>query len=90
MSTQTDDRKPRWLIWIPLALAAAAGVAAIVARWWYRRRAAWPPRERVPAPPVIPPSLRGLTEEEAQSRRLEGQDNAIPFRPERDRKQILR
>jgi magnesium-transporting ATPase (P-type) len=90
MSTQADERKPRWLLWIPLALAAAAAVAAIAARWWYRQRAARAPRERVPAPPVIPPSLRGLTEEEAQSRQLEGQDNAIPFRPERDRKQILK
>ena len=90
MSNETQERKPRRLLWIPLALAAAAAVAAIAARWWYRRRAARPPRERLPAPPVIPPSLRGLTEEEVQSRRLEGQDNAIPFRPERSRKQILR
>jgi hypothetical protein len=90
MSNQTQERKPRWLLWIPLALAAAAVVAAIAARWWYRQRVTRPPRERAPAPPVIPPSLRGLTEEEAQSRRLEGQDNAIPFSPERDRKQILK
>jgi magnesium-transporting ATPase (P-type) len=90
MSNQTREQRPRWLLWIPLALAAVVAVTAIAARWWYRQRAARLLRERAPAPPVIPPSLRGLTEEEAQARRLEGQDNAIPFRLERSRKQILK
>jgi len=90
MSNQTHERKPRWLLWIPLALAAVVTVTAIAVRWWYRQRAARLLRERVPAPPVIPPSLRGLTEDEAKARRLEGQDNAIPFRPERSRTQILK
>jgi magnesium-transporting ATPase (P-type) len=39
---------------------------------------------------VIPPTLRGLTEAEAEARRLEGQDNVIQFQPPRTPQQIWR
>ncbi len=88
MSTKEHERKARWILWISILLAAAAVVAAILARW-RRRRIERPPRERPPAPPAIPPSLRGLTEAEAEARRLEGQDNSVRFRPARSRRDIL-
>jgi magnesium-transporting ATPase (P-type) len=74
------------LLRIALALAAVAIIAAIVAKWWRRLRL---PR-RLPAPPVPPIPLHGLTEAEALSLRLEGQDNVIEFKPRRTQRQIWR
>ncbi len=90
MGNQDQPRKSRSFLWLPVLLAAVAVTAAIVARWWQSRRLKELPPRRPPAPPAIPPDLHGLTEAEAEARRLEGQDNAIPFRPPRSRHVILR
>lgn len=47
-------------------------------------------QERRPAPTATPSGLDGLTEAEAESRRLEGEDNAVLFQPPRSWREIWR
>jgi magnesium-transporting ATPase (P-type) len=88
MEDQTRKRRSSRLVWVILLLAAIAAVAAIAARWLRRRRLAPAPRPRPPAPPPIPLTVQGLTEAEAEARRLEGQDNTLPFRPQRPLRKV--
>ena len=90
MEDQQHKRKPTWLVWLVLLLTAAVAIAALVGRWLRKRRLVPVPRPRPPAPPPIPLTVQGLTEAEAEARRLEGQDNALPFRPRRPMRQIWR
>jgi len=90
MEDQQRKRKPSWLVWLVLLLAAAVAIAAVVGRWLRRRRLVPVPRPRPPAPPPIPLTVQGLTEAEAEARRLEGQDNALPFRPQRPMRKVWR
>jgi magnesium-transporting ATPase (P-type) len=90
MSYQAPKKKQRWLLLLPLLVSAVAAITVLVIGLWRRWRPARPPQERLPAPPAIPPGLEGLTEAEAQARQLEGQDNAIPFRPRRTRQQTIK
>lgn len=89
MDDQGDRRQRPWLRWVPVLLGLAVVVVAIVRRR-QRKRLVARPRPRPPAPPPIPLTLEGLTEAEAEALRLEGQDNAIPFRPQRSWRKILR
>jgi magnesium-transporting ATPase (P-type) len=79
---QESTRRTRRLTWIALGLAAGALVVAILAGFWRRRRTR---RKAELAPPI-----RGLSEAEAASRRLQGQDNVVQLKPPRSRSQILR
>jgi magnesium-transporting ATPase (P-type) len=90
MSNQAPQRKQRWLLLLPILVSAVAAVTVLVIGLWRRWRPARAPRKRLPAPPAIPPGLQGLTEAEAEARQLEGQDNAVPFRPQRTRKQTIK
>jgi magnesium-transporting ATPase (P-type) len=88
-----DDQKPTrrpWLGWIAILTATALFIAAILVRYWRSQRARKLVEERRPGPPVILPTLRGLTEAEAEARRLEGEDNVIQFQPPRTPQQIWR
>ena len=71
------------------ALAALAGVVLVVVRW-RKRRAEKLTQEELLAPSTLPSRIQGLTEAEAETRRMEGQDNAIRFRPPRTHRVILR
>jgi magnesium-transporting ATPase (P-type) len=90
MKDQQRKRKPSWLVWLVLLLAAAVAIAAVVGRWLRKRRLVPVPRARLPAPPPIPLTVQGLTEAEAEARRSEGQDNALPFRPRRPMRKVWR
>jgi hypothetical protein len=84
MDDQTGERKQKLLIWIAVVLAAVAAVVAILVRRWSER-----PAERPrPALPATLLTVGGLTESEAESRRLEGQDNDIQLRHTRSRREI--
>jgi magnesium-transporting ATPase (P-type) len=89
---QDQNVEKRPLLWIAVLLAVAAFVTAILVwlwRRWQRQPAAAPPARR-PLPPPIPDDIKGLTQAEAEARRLEGQDNAIYFKPPRTQKEIWR
>ncbi len=92
MNDTTGNRKQRPFIWVTLVLAATVAMALVVIliRRWQGRRAKQEIQEEQPVPPVPPVQIQGLTEEVAAARRLEGQDNAIQFRPPRSRGVILR
>jgi len=84
MDDHSGEGKQIPLIWIATVLAAVAAVAAILVGRWRQRRA-----EKLQ--PVLPATLLtvgGLTESEAEARRLEGQDNVIQFRHTRSRREI--
>ena len=84
MDDQTGEGKQKPLIWIAVVLAAVAAFAAVLVRRWRQRRA-----ERLR--PVLPATLLtvgGLTESEAEARRLEGQDNVIQLGHRRSRREI--
>ena len=80
----------KWLFFLPILASLSAAIAVLFLRWWRSRRPALTRPERPRPPLAIPPSLQGLTEAEAEARRLEGQDNAIPFRPQRTRQQTIK
>ena len=87
---QPAPTKRKRLIWLAIITAAVALVVAILAsrrrRQWFHRRL---PGQRSVAPPP-PIRLQGLTESEAEVRRLEGQDNVIHLKPPRTRREIWR
>jgi magnesium-transporting ATPase (P-type) len=84
MEEQEGTRRSRLLILLTAFMAAATLVAAIVVRLWRRRRAPKTP------PATLPLPVEGLSEEEAEARRLEGQDNVIELRPARTPREIWR
>ena len=77
-------RQPQPWVWIAI-LVAVAGLAGAVVAWLWRRRLA-----RRPSPPPPPIRVQGLTEAEAEARRLEGQDNVIEVKPRRTKQEIWR
>jgi magnesium-transporting ATPase (P-type) len=77
-------RQPQPWVWIAI-LVAVAGLAGAVVAWLWRRRLA-----RRPSPPPPPIRVQGLTEQEAEARRLEGQDNVIEVKPRRTKQEIWR
>jgi magnesium-transporting ATPase (P-type) len=90
MNDQVPKKKQRLGILLPILVSAIAGIALLILGLWRRQRSAPAPREAPPAAPAIPPGLQGLTEAEARARQLEGQDNAVPFRPQRTRQQTIK
>ncbi|MGD8489633.1 MAG: HAD-IC family P-type ATPase, partial [Anaerolineae bacterium] len=90
MDNQTSRPKPTFLVWLAAALTAlAAGVA--VALWRRQRQTATTqPADPKLLSPWATLDLEGLSEEEAAARRLEGQDNALQFKPPRSREEMLR
>jgi magnesium-transporting ATPase (P-type) len=92
MNDNVNPRKQRPLIWIAIVLAATAALAlvALLIRRWRRQQAE---ELRPKAPPITPPApilVQGLSEAEAEARRLKGQDNAIELRPPRSLRVMLR
>ncbi|NIV37079.1 MAG: HAD-IC family P-type ATPase, partial [Anaerolineae bacterium] len=90
MNDQAPKKKLRWAVLLPILVSAIAAIAVLVLGLLRRLRSARVPREAPPAPSAIPPGLQGLTEAEAKARQLEGQDNAVPFRPQRTRQQTIK
>jgi magnesium-transporting ATPase (P-type) len=74
---------------VAIVVAAVATVAAALLWRRQRRRAEKAIQEGPPVPLTPPIQVQGLTEEEAAARHLEGQDNAIQFRPPRSKGVIL-
>ncbi len=77
-------------VWLAIIITAVAFVVAILTSRWRRQ---WlprllPRRRLVAFPPPI--RIQGLTEAEAEARRLEGQDNTIHLKPPRARREIWR
>ena len=96
MEDQTREHRSRPWIWISLVLAGIALLGALFVRRRRRERAGQRfPRLRPPVPQAVL-DLRGLTEEEAAARRMEGQDNAggsggaVQFKPPYSKRQIWR
>jgi len=89
MDEQAPTRR-RPLVWLAIIMVAVAFMVAILTNRWRRQ---WLqrllPRQRQVAPPP-PIRLQGLTEAEAEARRLEGQDNVIHLKPPRTRREIWR
>jgi magnesium-transporting ATPase (P-type) len=83
MSQQAGDEKTRRLFRAVLGLGALAILAAVLVELWRRRRPKGPVEEESVTQPTIRPALRGLTEAEAEARRLEGVDNVVRFQPSR-------
>ncbi|MFC2031415.1 hypothetical protein ACFLWA_11910 [Chloroflexota bacterium] len=88
------ERSPRVELWTAVALVVTALVGTLfflLRHLWKRREQPYQPalEARGPRPAEIH-ELRGLSEEEAAARLLEGQDNAILFKPPRSKRDILR
>ena len=90
MSDQAPKKRQKWLLLLPILVSAVAGLTVLIIGLWRRWRPARVLLERPPSPPAIHPGLRGLTEAEAKARQLEGQDNTVPFRPQRTRRQTIK
>jgi magnesium-transporting ATPase (P-type) len=90
MHDNANQRKQRPAIWIALALAVTAALALVALLIRRRRRAERLLRERAPVTPPAPILVRGLSEAEAEARRLEGQDNDIKLAPPRSLRVIAR
>ncbi len=90
MNEGHNRQQTKRALWMVMALGVVAALIAVLVRLWQRWRAEKPPEVPAPRAPVIPPDLRGLTETEAESRRLQGQDNIVSFHPPRSRGEIWR
>jgi magnesium-transporting ATPase (P-type) len=75
---------------LTIFLVSLLALLAVLFRWWRSRLARSPAPQVPPSPTIAPEKLQGLTEAEAAERRLQGQDNAILFKPPRTRKAIIR
>jgi magnesium-transporting ATPase (P-type) len=101
MTPVTQDRpaaeqearsRTRVLAWLALAFGIVAFTGlwiALLRRWRSAKRLPTRPRPLPPQPQAVL-DLQGLTEEEAAARQLEGQDNAVHFKPAYTTRQILR
>jgi magnesium-transporting ATPase (P-type) len=91
MDEQEQQRRLSPAVWVGVALAAIAAIAAVVALLRNRLR-----RQPEEPPPLWPQplsadallDLQGLTEQEAATRKLEGQDNSLVFNPPRSPREI--
>ncbi|HSR34384.1 MAG TPA: HAD family hydrolase, partial [Anaerolineae bacterium] len=89
MDEQVPTRR-RPLIWLAIIMATVAFVVAILTSRWRRQRLQMLLQRRRSVAPPPPIRLHGLTEAEAEARRLEGQDNPIHLKPPRTRREIWR
>ena len=93
MSNQAKTQNNTKLVWISIISAIAASlIGVIVALRWRRQRAkkaAIPEKTHRPLSP-FDYKIDGLSEAEAEARRLEGQDNSVQFKPQRTRRQAIR
>ena len=89
-STSANHAKRGKIAFLTIILASLLALVAILFRRWRSHRARRPAPQIPVAPTIAPEELKGLTEAEAAERRLQGQDNAILFKPPRSRKVILR
>jgi magnesium-transporting ATPase (P-type) len=89
-SGRSGEQRSKVLYWTAAVLAAIALAGALLVRRRRREQARWHPSKPRPLVPQAVLELQGLTEEQAMSRQLEGQDNAIRFKPRRSRREIWR
>ena len=86
MDDQERRQQNKWLVGAAIGLMAAVGIlAAIVARRFWPRRPAKPP----PPEPVPVLEVEGLTEAEAEARRVEGLDNTLHLKPQRSVRRMV-
>jgi len=90
MTEKQNRQTQKRLIWGTLTLSAIAALVAVIIRLWRRRAIKKPPVDLEPTSHIVYEGIQGLTEAEAESRRMEGQDNDISFDPPRTMKDILR
>jgi magnesium-transporting ATPase (P-type) len=88
MKSQDADER-RTYYWFAAILAGFTLIVAFLVRWWRRLRLKRALDRRLP-PPIVPEHIQGLTEVEAETRRQEGQDNAVSLIPRRTRREIIR
>ena len=90
MDERTGEHRSRAWLWISIVLAGIAFLGALFLRRWRKeRRRQRSPRLRPPVSQALL-DLQGLSEGDAAARRMEGQDNAIRFKPPYSKRQIWR
>jgi len=82
--------KRKRILWKLALLSAIAGVVAVLVGLRRKRKVRKPTEVITPPDFPTPLSLAGLSEEEADAKRLKGQDNVIAFKPRRSPRDILR
>ena len=89
----TDQRRQplKRFFWGLLTAGGVATLVVVMIRLWRRKLAVKRPlEESEPIHHIIHEGLHGLTEAEAEARRMEGQDNVVSFDPPRAIRDIIR
>ncbi len=90
MNSHANPTKIKQLLWKLALFTSIVGLVAILLRIWQKKHA--PKLSKPVVKPAFPvhPSLQGLSEAEAESKRLSGYSNAVTYEPTRSVKSILR
>ena len=83
-------RTPTRFLWGLLSLGILAALVAVWIRFWRKILDKKSLEENEPIQHIVHEGIRGLTEDEAESRRMEGQDNVISFDPPRPMRAIIK
>ncbi len=90
MNTSANPSKIKQLLWKLALFTSIVGLVAVLVRIWQKKQS---PKIRKPVvKPAFPvhPSLDGLSEAEAEAKRLNGFSNTVTYEPTRSKKDILR
>ena len=90
MNTSAIPSKIKQLLWKLALFTSIVGLVTVLVRIWQKKRAS---KISVPViKPTLPvhPSLDGLSEAEAEAKRLNGYSNTVTYEPTRSKKDILR
>jgi len=83
-------RSPTRFLWGLLGLGILAALVAVWIRFWRKILDKKSLEESEPIQHIVLEGIRGLTEDEAESRRMEGQDNVVSFDPPRPMRAIIK
>lgn len=89
MKTTIKPSRRKHLFWTLTLLTSIVGLAAVLVRIWHKKQAHKTFEPVVKPSSPVHPSLAGLSEAEAEAKRLKGLSNAVTFEPTRTTKDIL-